>query len=300
MSPKPIYTIGYTKKALNGLDMTIIARRGDRFDIRFEDGIIRENITRQAFASGMIKHPDIRLATNYKKERLGLVKIAKNEQRMTITKYVSAAEMQATFEDGTVVNTSWEAWENSSVFNPNKYQKDMAESKVGTTITRSDGQTITIIAYRKNSDMDVKFDNGYIAEHVSYSNFQKGRIKNPTFNRYIGQKTRSNCGLMMEVVGVSEKTGEHNRQLYTVQFEDGAVVENRRYKDFENGRITHPDIARNLGAKNFHGFRAVYAWQEEDKTAYYNCKCHKCEFEDILTPQQMIEHEKGEHYGLHE
>ena len=297
MSPKPLYTIGYTKRAANGHDMTIIARQGDLFDIMFDDGVVRSGISRQAFVQGSVKHPDTKIANNHKTNRVGLTKVANNGQKMTITGYRKASDITVEFDDKTVVNTSWKAWEEGSVFNPNKYKNDMADAKIGTSVTRDDGQTMTIIAYRKNSDIDVRFDNGYIAKNVSFSNFQKGRIKNPTFNKYVGQKTRSNCGLMMEITGTSQKTGESNRVLYTVQFEDGSVVENRRYKDFATGRITHPKLARNLGAKDFHGFRAVYAWQEEDKTAYYNCTCNKCGLEDILTPQQMMEHEEKEHEG---
>ena len=38
-----------------------------------------------------------------------------------------------------------------------------------------------IIAYRKQSDIDVEFLDGhdYIREHTTYSNFQRGQVKNP-------------------------------------------------------------------------------------------------------------------------
>ena len=45
----------------------------------------------------------------------------------------------------------------------------------------NNGTPMQIIAYRKQSDIDVKFLDGYdyIREHTTYSNFQRGQVKNP-------------------------------------------------------------------------------------------------------------------------
>ena len=45
----------------------------------------------------------------------------------------------------------------------------------------NNGTPMQIIAYRKQSDIDVKFLDGYdyIREHTTYNNFQRGQVKNP-------------------------------------------------------------------------------------------------------------------------
>lgn len=45
----------------------------------------------------------------------------------------------------------------------------------------NNGTPMQIIAYRKQSDIDVQFLDGYdcIREHTTYSNFQRGQVKNP-------------------------------------------------------------------------------------------------------------------------
>lgn len=53
----------------------------------------------------------------------------------------------------------------------------MTMDKVGERRQNNQGQWMTIIAYRKYNDIDVKFDSGYIAEHKGYNHFQKGSIK---------------------------------------------------------------------------------------------------------------------------
>ena len=43
---------------------------------------------------------------------------------------------------------------------------------------------MTIISYRKYSDIDIQFEDGTIVEHMNCSNFKTGRIKNPNYNQY--------------------------------------------------------------------------------------------------------------------
>ena len=51
-----------------------------------------------------------------------------------------------------------------------------------------------IIAYRRSEDMDVRFEDGSVAEHIQYRNFVEGRVARPQDSRrnrrklYIGEK----------------------------------------------------------------------------------------------------------------
>lgn len=58
--------------------------------------------------------------------------------------------------------------------------------KTGEELTSKYGH-MTIIRYASSKDIDVKFDNGYIALHRDYGNFKKGAITNPMNPSVLGK-----------------------------------------------------------------------------------------------------------------
>ena len=44
----------------------------------------------------------------------------------------------------------------------------------GETTIANNGMKMTIIAYRKTSDIDIQFEDGTIKKHITYSSFKKG------------------------------------------------------------------------------------------------------------------------------
>ena len=97
-----------------------------------------------------------------------------------------------------------------------------------------------------------------------------------------------NCGMKATII----RYGGCND--IDVRFEDEAVVEHKTYNAFEKGRIAHQLISLNNGSKDFHGFICKQGFIDEGRTLY-ECICKHCGLEDVLTPQEMIEHEKSEH-----
>ena len=79
-----------------------------------------------------------------------------------------------------------------------------------------------------------------------------------------------------------------------VRFEDGTVVEHRHYAQFKRGDIAHQSLRLSYGSKDFHDFICKQGFKDEDRVLY-ECICKRCGLEDVLTPQEMIEHEKLEH-----
>ena len=79
-----------------------------------------------------------------------------------------------------------------------------------------------------------------------------------------------------------------------IRFEDGKVLEHKTYDVFKKGEIAHPSLNLNYGSKDFHGFICKQGFKDEDR-ALYECICKHCGLEDVLTPQEMMEHEKLEH-----
>ena len=79
-----------------------------------------------------------------------------------------------------------------------------------------------------------------------------------------------------------------------IRFEDGKVLEHKTYDVFKKGKIAHPSLNLNYGSKDFHGFICKQGFKDEDRVLY-ECICKHCGLEDVLTPQEMMEHEKLEH-----
>lgn len=93
-----------------------------------------------------------------------------------------------------------------------------------------------------------------------------------------------------------------------VRFKDGTIAKCKMYGKFKRGNIAHPSttakarlgeiahesLSQKCGSKDFHGFICRQGFKDEDRTLY-ECICKHCGLEDVLTPQEMMEHEKLEH-----
>ena len=78
-----------------------------------------------------------------------------------------------------------------------------------------------------------------------------------------------------------------NRHNIIVRFVDDGETLHASYKDYETGHIGHPKLNPKGNRRGtFCGFNT---YRIEGK--YFKCECKTCGLKDILTPQQMIEHE---------
>ena len=57
------------------------------------------------------------------------------------------------------------------------------EKRLGETSISNSGELMTIIEYRDAKDIDVKFANGGVKQHVLYQNFKAGLVRNPLSKR---------------------------------------------------------------------------------------------------------------------
>ena len=97
-----------------------------------------------------------------------------------------------------------------------------------------------------------------------------------------------NCGMEATIIQYAKYAD------IDVRFEDGAIVEHKVYSAFKKGGIAHLLISLKHGSKDFHGFICRQGFKDEDRVLY-ECICKYCGLEDVLTPQEMMEHEKLEH-----
>ena len=162
--------------------------------------------------------------------------------------------------------------------------------RLGETRMMNCGIEATIIRYGRCDDIDVRFEDGAVAKNKAYGEFKRGKIAHPstTAENRLGETRMMNCGMEATIIRY-----ENNRDI-DVRFEDGKVVGHKAYGTFKRGEIAHQSLNLNYGSKDFHGFICKRGFIDEGRTLY-ECICKHCGLEDVLTPQEMMEHEKSEH-----
>ena len=223
-----------------------------------------------------------------KTNRLGKTRMMNCAMKATIIRYGKAIDIDVRFEDGTVVkHKSYSKFKKGGIANPN-----IKASRFDETRMMSCGIEATIIRYGGATDIDVRFEDGVIKEHVVYSKFKKGSIAHPSTKvsakDRLGETNMMNCGMEATIIQYAKYAD------IDVRFEDGAVVEHKVYSAFKKGGIAHLLISLKHGSKDFHGFICRQGFKDENRVLY-ECICKDCGLEDVLTPQEMIEHEKSEH-----
>lgn len=115
----------------------------------------------------------------------------------------------------------------------------------------NNGQTARIIEYRNSQDIDVQFEDGSIVEHVQYTSFKIGRIKNhndinPKSNRnkYLGMEHVMNNGMKAKIIKY------RNARDIEICFQDGEIVHSTTINSFLKGEILHPIIGKSYIRKN--------------------------------------------------
>ena len=119
-------------------------------------------------------------------------------------------------------------------------KQNLAEKRIGETNTNKQGIKMTIIAYRRASDMDIQFEDGFVRENVSYNSFITGMLNHPTKTPVgNGCKARyssngySNMETKQEAIDrVTKQILRHSRHHFlTEKAEDGQsfVYKERRF-----------------------------------------------------------------------
>ena len=275
---------GETRMMNCGMEATII-RYGKYTDIDvcFEDGAMVKHKAYSAFKKGEIANPNMKA---FAKNRLGETRMMNCGMEATIIRYGGVRDIDVCFKDGTVAEHKvYNAFEKGNIAHPST----TAKARLGETRMMKCGMEATIIRYNRCDNINVRFEDGAVVKHRKYREFKKGEIANPNMKASRLGKTRMmNCG--MEATIIRYNTAKD----IDICFEDGTVVEHRTYNSFKNGTIAHPLIRLGCDSKNFHGFICKQGFKDKDRVLY-KCICKHCGLEDVLTPQEMMEHEKLEH-----
>lgn len=173
--------IGETHLASNGQIMTIITyRNAQDVDIQFEDGTIVRHKKYLHFKQGKIRNPNSNFRYNLK-SRIGETAISNLGLKMKIINYRSTTDIDVQFEDKTIVcNKTYANFRHGYILHPNYIHPAHAiKDRTGETKRAHNGMQMTLIAYRLENDIDIRFEDGLIVQHQNYQMFRKGYIKHP-------------------------------------------------------------------------------------------------------------------------
>lgn len=250
--------IGETIIAKNGLKATIIGyNKSVDITVQFEDGIVVKDIKYNNFKQGVIKHPNINASIGKrrnnleaKKRHIGETVVNKFGQRITIIDYINTTNIVVQFDNGEIKDhVRYSTFTRGNIASKDypPYTRISNAHAIGEVRTNNSGLKMTLVRYRKYSDIDVQFEDGVIAKHRTYGAFVKGSIKYPDSSevnnrgreggRYPHFKDRTG------LVGKSKEGYTIQIVAYRgygdidVQFEDGFILRNASYDKFINNKL---------------------------------------------------------------
>lgn len=226
--------------------------------------------------------------------RLGAIGRNYNNRKMSISAYRNSNDMTVKFEDGVEVDhITYTDFTHGYVEHPGDPKDSIPVLRgVGESRINIQGLHMTIIKWINDKDISVLFDDGTVVEHKRYSKFGAGCIQNPNTRKVtgrvpdggvvgrVGETNISTQGQLMTIVAY------RNAYDIDIQFEDGTIVEHKRYPLFQRGYVTNPNFGKNLKSlMQIDGRAYVY----KDIFNYY-CHCTMCGLKDIMTINEMKSH----------
>ncbi len=165
--------------------------------------------------------------------------------------------------------------------------KKMAHYYIGEKIKQNNGQFAELTRMDNNRRGSVKFEDGTEVSDISLAEFRRGNVRNPNFKSSVGETRMANCGLMMTIIEYNSK------KSLTVQFEDGSTRKGVSYWSFKVGKVSHPTFCADpTKIGEFMGYKVKAISNISNGEVYYQTEDIRTGEKDILTPHQMMEHEK--------
>lgn len=200
--------VGEVRRANNGMLMKILAYRSVKdIDVQFEDGVIVCNKRYSAFDKGNIGHPKVKLSKVSDediKRYLGMEKVMSCGMKAKIIAYRNTLDIDIQFEDGTIVQSSYQRFKLGEVKNPtfDKYALRLGDIKISNS-----GLHMKVVSYRNACDVDVQFEDGAIVTNKYYLSFVKGQIAHPMISKW---------GISKNFYGFTDikKSFEYNGMVY--------------------------------------------------------------------------------------
>lgn len=216
--------------------------------VSFEDGS-KTVCTTEQFKNGRVVKPQTNQLDNgailipLYSERLLETNISNEGLTMTLIGFRSDTNVDVALETGEIITcVTYKDFQTGRVYSKkNKIDKHYMEDRKA--ISRC-GQTMTILRYRSSTDIDVRFDDGTILQHVSYREFINGTLL-PDHTLNVKKADRVGMKVMSIVTNqMMEITEYFSVDNITVRFETGDIYYKKSYSMFTRGKIGNPEYIK--------------------------------------------------------
>lgn len=173
-------------------------------------------------------------------------------------------------------------------------------NRLGESNVMNCGMNATIIKYNKSEDIDVEFEDGYIAKHKTYESFKNGSIVNENVkHKYhrskrderIGEYIKNKQGCLMKIIDYE------NYNKIVVEFQDDykfILISN--YGNFKNGTIMNPYhktykgvacIGNTIAFENYNPKKAYSYWSGMIERCYGKSKRNAC-YKNVIVCDEWL------------
>lgn len=207
--------------------------------IRFDSGLIRENVPYSSFKSGrVVSEKSKGINSKGKHDLIGLRVVQKEGYVAEIIELLPNNRCKARFDTGKIKEVSLDYFRRGRVS-----INDAVRLKVGDSKVQSNGHLCTVLEIKQGRLIDVIYDNGVVRRDVSASHFQSGKLG--LNNRIkVGTRILQKCGAYAEVVKLDPN------DKCTVRFDSGVVRENVYRQNFKEGSVAeYPKAEKYVGLR---------------------------------------------------
>ena len=231
--------IGRTGIASNGMSYEVIDYKGTKqVTIRFSDGTVVENQNSINLKTGELRHPSYTSAMYKRDCHIGEQSVSTSGLKMTLLVFRSYSDIDVIFEDGKkVCHRNYGNFKTGQIKHPDGTGRGVIpEYRLGETVLMKCGQSATIIAYKNQLDITVRFEDGTVREHCRYEAFVHGNVLNPNVTlqkKKVGEQSVNQDGEQMIL-----KEYKNSKEVM-VEFSDGVQIRTDYYR-FLKGLPRHP------------------------------------------------------------
>lgn len=200
------------------LDMiaTIKDNTRGKLTVELEDGTIKDKVDNRSLVKGTLQHPKfIECRIDHKENG---IKYYNCRCRNCKENHIISIDNMKDFVCNAIVKT--------------KKKRDLRLERQGEVLELPNGKQATILEYRSSTDVDVEYE-GEVYKHKTYSSIKRGVIKSYTEQRTsrLGEKYKNKNGDTMAIIAYRSASD------IDIKFEDGTIVEHKRYSNFIRGNI---------------------------------------------------------------
>lgn len=219
--------------------------------VQFEDGTISEHVSYTNFKSGRIANPSC-AGKPYQvaKHHIGEIFYDTLGNPIECIDYNRTDDCTVKFSDGSIRKHVLFHDLSHGLLTPgdsrsNRINNRMQQKHIGEEHIMSCGMKAKIVKYIGQKNISIQFEDGAIKEHVAYSSFKIGQVKNPNINSskinkmkkiYEGKTFKTNTGVC-KVVNYNKANN------ILVEFEDGTKVK-ANLGDLKRGAVRNPNYSK--------------------------------------------------------